>query len=93
MLLCAASWSARFRFDKVTKLVNSEIAADSPGMGGDYESVGETPLGRVERYWKLMSDRVHEGEREVALCYCIEKEKWRPWMMGSVKRQPEGRSS
>ena len=69
----------KFGFDKITNLVKSDIAANSPGTGGDYESVGEAPLGRTERYWKLMSDRVEDGMREVAVCYCIESAKWKSW--------------
>jgi Acetyltransferase (GNAT) domain len=48
-------------FEKITNLVKSDIAPGSPGAGGDYKSVGDVPLGRMERYWKLMSDRVEEG--------------------------------
>jgi RimJ/RimL family protein N-acetyltransferase len=69
----------KFGFNQITNLVKSEIAADSPGTGGDFESVGEAPLGKMERYWKLMSDRVGEGVREVAVCYCIERVQWRSW--------------
>jgi len=68
----------KFGFDKITNLVKSDIAPDSPEAGGDYESVGDAPLGRMERYWKLMSDQVEEGVREVAVCYCIHRQKWRP---------------
>ena len=67
----------KFAFDRITNLVKSDILVESPGTGGDYESVCEAPLGRTERYWKLMSDRVEDGIREVALCYCIESAKWR----------------
>ena len=51
----------KFGFDKIMNLIKSDIAPDSPGAGGDYENVGDAPLGRMERYWKLMSDRVEEG--------------------------------
>lgn len=74
----------KFEFDHITNLVKSDIAADSPGTGGDHESVGSAQLGRVERYWKLMSDRVEEGSREVAICYCIERERWKSWMSKKI---------
>lgn len=61
----------KFEFDKITNLVKSDIGLGSLGTGGDYESVGDAPLGQMERYWKLMSDRVEEGVREVEVRYCI----------------------
>lgn len=70
----------KFGFDQITNLAKSDIAADSPGTGGDYESMGWAPLGRMERYWKLMSDRVEDGSREAVVCYCIEREKWKSRM-------------
>ena len=70
----------KFGFDKITNLVKSDIAPDSPEAGGDYESVGDAPLGRMEQYWKLMSDRIEEGVREVAVCCCIRRQKWRSWV-------------
>jgi len=48
-------------FEKITNLVKSDIAPGSPGARGDYKSVGDAPLGWMERYWKLTSDRVEEG--------------------------------
>jgi hypothetical protein len=50
----------KFGFDKIMNLIKSDIAPDSPGAGGEYENVGDAPLGRMERYWKLMSDWVEE---------------------------------
>jgi RimJ/RimL family protein N-acetyltransferase len=35
----------KFGFDKITNLVKSDITQDSPGIGGDYESMGNAPLG------------------------------------------------
>ena len=60
----------------ITNRVESHIAADSPGTGRDRESVGAAPLGKMERYWKLMSDQLEERVREAAVCYCIERAKW-----------------
>jgi RimJ/RimL family protein N-acetyltransferase len=74
----------KFGFDHITNLVTSETAVDNPGTGSDYESMGDAPLGRTERYWKLMSDRVEEGIREVAVCYCIEREKWEQWVKKTI---------
>lgn len=59
------------------KFATSPIAADSPETGRDCDSVGAAPLGMMERYWKLMSDRLEERVQEAAVCYCIERAKWR----------------
>jgi hypothetical protein len=41
----------KFGFDKIANLAKSDVAPVSPGAGGDYESVGDAPLGRMKRYW------------------------------------------
>ena len=69
----------KFAFGDAGEWKTWDIADDREGRGGDWEGVRDAPLGRVERYWKVMSDRVAEGERECAMCYSIEREKWRQW--------------